>query len=237
LDPLKKVRNTTDSGLLPTRVYKLINDRFHLVTQGILRVERATGIKYPLYYVEPNLVVSTSETETGQFGIFFARTIPMVLDNHLTIVIQVTAPLVIYGLLGTIHAILAHEFIHYLQLMSKIIKMEILSDEISRSLFEQKYADHTRLLQEKVVFQSDPTLIRHILRKFPVGFKDNRLEDRVLKEWMYKGLPVTRIPVESNVIRLPIDKIASLQIDPALKEKIYEFESEKFNGGRIRKYV
>ena len=118
------VRITTDSGQLPTKVYRLINDRFHLVTQGISRVERATGIRYPLYYIEPNLVVSTSAIESVQFGILFARTIPIVVNNDLRIVVQVTAPLITCGYLGSIHAILAHEFLHYLQLMSKIIKMD-----------------------------------------------------------------------------------------------------------------
>ena len=231
------VRITTDSGQLPTKVYRLINDRFHLVTQGISRVERATGIRYPLYYIEPNLVVSTSAIESGQFGILFARTIPIVVNNDLRIVVQITAPLITCGYLGSIHAILAHEFLHYLQLMSKIIKMDVLSDEISRSLFEQKYVDHSRLIQEKVVFKNDPTLIRHLLSRFSTGFKDKRLEDRVMKEWMHKGLPVTTIPLESNVTRLPIDKIASVKIDHELKEKIFKFESQELNSGRFRHNV
>ena len=143
------VRITTDSGQLPTKVYRLINDRFHLVIQGISRIERATGITYPLYYIEPNLIVSTSAIESGQFGILFARTIPIVVNNDLRIVIQITAPLITCGHLGSIHAILAHEFLHYLQLTSKIIKMDVLSDEISRTLFEQKYMDHSQTYSGK----------------------------------------------------------------------------------------
>jgi hypothetical protein len=231
------VRITTDSGQLPRKVYRLINDRFHLVTQGISRVERATGISYPLYYIEPNLVVSTSAIELGQFGILFARTIPIVVDNDLRIVVQITAPLITCGHLGSIHAILAHEFLHYLRLMSKIIKMDLLSDDISRSLFEQKYVDHSRLIQEKVVFKNDPTLIRHLLSRFSSGFKDTRLEDRVMKEWMHKGLPVTTIPLDSNVTKLPIDKVASVKIDPELKEKIFKFESQELNSVRFRHNV
>lgn len=136
------MRQTTNSGLLRTRVYRLLSDRFRLVTHRISRVEKATGIRCPVYYIEPGLIVSASDIGSGQFGILFAGTIPTVLDNHLKIVIQITAPLTMFDLLGTVYAVLAHEFIHYLQLMSKIIEMEIVTDVISSSLFEQKYSDH-----------------------------------------------------------------------------------------------
>jgi hypothetical protein len=36
------------------------------------------------------------------------------------------------------------------------------------------------------------------------------------------------------VTRLPIDKIASVKIDPDLKEKIFKFESQQLNTGRLR---
>jgi hypothetical protein len=224
LDPLKIVRITTDSGLLPQKVYNLINDRFHFVTQGISRVEMATGIKYPLYYIEPKLVISTSEVESGQFAILFARTIPVILNGQLTTVVQLTAPLITYALMGTIHAILAHEFLHYLHLMRKMIKMDIISDEVSSSLFEEWYIDHSHMMLEKVVFKRDPYLVRHLLSKFSAGFKDGRLENKVIREWMHKGLPVTKIQLDSNVTKLPIEKIASAKIDPELKEKILGFE-------------
>ena len=38
------------------------------------------------------------------------------------VVIQISAPLIAYGLKGTIHAILAHEFLHFLELIRKIEK-------------------------------------------------------------------------------------------------------------------
>lgn len=234
MDPLKIVRITMDSGLLPQKIYELINDRFHFVTQGISRVEKATGIKYPPYYIEPKLVVSTSAVESGQFGILFARTIPVILNDQLTTVVQLTAPLIAYALMGTIHAILAHEFLHYLHLMRKIIKMDILSDEISPSLLKEWYTDNSHVLQEKVVFKRDPYLVRHLITKFSTGFKDSRLEDKVVREWMRNGLPLTKIQLDSNVTKLPIEKIASTRIDPGLKEKILGFETQGMHTDRFR---
>ncbi|HZC88798.1 MAG TPA: hypothetical protein VE199_04195, partial [Nitrososphaera sp.] len=128
-DPLYKVHHALKAGQLPQEIYELVVKRFPLLTEGIKRVEEASGLKYPYYYVEPSLVVSTSAVEFTQMGILFARTIPVVGDdNLLRVLVQVTAPLIGYGLKGTIHAILAHEFMHYLELVSRIVKMKVISD-------------------------------------------------------------------------------------------------------------
>ena len=73
-DPLYKVHPALESRAISKRVYDLITERFPLVKEGIARVEAASGLKYPYYYVEPSLVVSTSATEYTHMGIFFART-------------------------------------------------------------------------------------------------------------------------------------------------------------------
>ena len=227
-DPLYKVHNAAGAGQIPDKVYKLLTERFPLVMEGIKRVEDASGLKYPYYYVEPAMIVSTSAVEFSQFGIFFARTIPVVgEDKHLRVVVQLTAPLVAYGLKGTIHAILAHEFMHYLELVGRIVKMRIVSEELSGTLFEGAYADAERLLEERAVFKSDPTLIKHITTRFPEGFRDLKLEDKVIKLWMGKGLPTTKVPIDANVIKIPIEAMARLQVDQAVKDKIVEFENVK----------
>lgn len=227
-DPLYKVHDAYKAGQVPQKIYDLVIERFPLVTEGIKRVEEASGLKYPYYYVEPSLVVSTSAVEFTQMGILFARTIPVVGDdNLLRVVVQATAPLIAYGLKGTIHAILAHEFMHYLELVSRIAKMKVISDEVSGTLFEGTYADSGRLLEERAVFKSDPTLIKHITTRFPEGFRDLKLEDKVIKMWMGKGLPTTKVPIDANVIKIPIEAMANLQVEQAVKDRIAEFESVK----------
>lgn len=227
-DPLYKVHEALTAGQIHQKIHDLVVERFSLVTEGIRRVEQASGLNYPYYYVEPSMVVSTSAVEFTQFGIFFARTIPVVgEDNLLRVVVQLTAPLVAFGLKGTIHAILAHEFMHYLELVSRIVKMNIVSDELSGTLFEGKYADAGRLLEERAVFKPDPTLIRHITSHFPEGFRDMKLEDKAIKLWMNKGLPMTKVPIDSNVIKIPVEAMARLQVEQAVKDKIAQFESVK----------
>ncbi|NWG38333.1 hypothetical protein [Nitrososphaera sp.] len=227
-DPLYKVHDALAAGQIPQKMHDLVAERFPLVTEGISRVEQASGLSYPYYYVEPSMVVSTSAVEFTQFGIFFARTIPVVGDdNLLRVVVQLTAPLVAFGLKGTIHAILAHEFMHYLELVSRIVKMNVVSDELSGTLFEGTYADAGRLLEERAVFKSDQTLIRHITSRFPEGFRDLKLEDKAIKLWMDKGLPMTKVPIDSNVIKIPVEAMARLQVEQVVKDKIAQYESVK----------
>lgn len=227
-DPLYKVHDAFKAMQIPQKINDLVIKRFPLVSEGIKRVEEASCLKYPYFYIEPSLVISTSAVEFTQMGILFARTIPVVGEgNLLRVVVQITAPLIAYGLKGTIHAILAHEFMHYLELVSRVVKMKVISDEVSGTLFEGRYADAGRLLEERAVFKSDPTLIRHITTRFPEGFRDMKLEDKVIKMWMHKGLPTTKVPIDANVIKIPIEAMARLQVEQAVKDRIAEFESIK----------
>jgi len=223
LNPLLKVKETFQNGILPEKEYSLIVKRFPIVVSGISRIEKASGVDFPIAYVEPSITMSSSNTNSFEYGILFARTIPVVAKNTLQVVIQISAPLVAYGLKGTIHAILAHEFLHYLELMRKISNMELISDETSANLFENIYADGERLFEPRAVF-SDKTLLLHITKKFPSGFRDYKLEDKVIKFWIEKNLPTTRITLDTNVTKLSPDLISKIRLTPSLISKIKSFE-------------
>ena len=237
-DPLYKLRSLQEAGKIPAGIFSKIVERFPLVTEGIARIEKASGLKYPYHYVEPSLVTSSSAAEFAHMGIFFARTIPVISDQDrlLRVVVQITAPLVAFGLKGTIHAILAHEFMHYLELVSRIVKMNVISDEVTGTLFEGTYADASRLLEERSVFKSDPTLIKHITTRFPEGFRDFKLEDKAIELWMNKGLPTVNVPIDSNTIKIPIEAMARLQVDQPVRDKLAEFESTRLRKKRTLGY-
>ena len=128
MNPLVRIEQARQDGRIPPDAYKLIVDRAHIMYSGIDRIERASGISFPVSYVEPSILVTPPDAGSFQFGVLYARTIPLILDEKLQVVIQVCAPLVSYGLRGTIHAVLAHEFLHYLELLSRISKMRLLSE-------------------------------------------------------------------------------------------------------------
>jgi hypothetical protein len=223
LDPLQKVHEAHKNGLLSDKIHSLIVKRFPIVISGINRIEKASHMNFPLAYVEPSVVITNASS--FDYGILFARTIPVISGEHLKVVIQITAPLVAYGLKGTIHAILAHEFLHYLELIRKVSKMDLVSDEISGNLFEGIYSDTQRLFDPRAVFD-DKTLLLHITKKFPEGFKDYKLEDKVVKFWIEKKLPAITITLDTNVVKIPANVIANTKIDPKLTSKLDELEQK-----------
>jgi hypothetical protein len=217
--------------LIPDDVYELIVKRFPIIVDGINRIEKASGIRYPTAYVEPSIVISSPNPNSYEFGILFARTIPIFFDDKFHVVIQISAPLVAYGLKGTIHAILAHEFLHFLELIRKISKMDLLSDEITGNLFESVYADESRLFEPKVVFK-DRTLLDHITKRFPAGFRDYKLEDKVMKFWLEKNLPKINISLDTNTVKLSAESLSKIKLDPAFLHKIDQLEQKS---AKIRK--
>ena len=223
MDPLIRMKDAHIKGLIPDKVYDLVLKRFPITVEGINRIEKASGIRFPIAYVEPSIIVSAPSSNPYAFGILFARTIPVTFEDKFQVVIQISAPLVAYGLKGTIHAILAHEFLHFLELIRKISKMELLSDEISDNLFENVYADETRLFEPKAVFK-DKTLLNHITKRFPSGFRDYKLEDKTIKFWIDKNLPKFNISLDVNTIKLSAEYISKIKLDHAFLKKLDELE-------------
>ena len=214
-----RFKDAHSKGIIPDDMYDLVVKRFPIVVAGINRIEKASGIRYPVAYVEPSLVISSPNPNSYEYGILFARTIPVLFDEKFQVVIQISAPLIAYGLKGTIHAILAHEFLHFIELIRKISKMDLLSDEISGNLFENVYSDETRLFEPRVVFK-DRTLLNHITKKFPAGFRDYKLEDKVTKFWTDKNLPKSNISLDANNVKLSAESLSKIKLSPAFLSKI-----------------
>ncbi len=235
MDPLVRFKDAHSKGIIPDDVFDLAMKRFPITIAGINRIEKASGIQYPIAYVEPSLVLSASSSNSYEFGILFARTIPILFEEKFQVVIQISAPLIAYGLKGTIHAILAHEFLHFLDLMRKISKMELLSDELSGNLFENVYSDETRLFEPRVVFK-DRTLLNHITKKFPAGFRDFKLEDKVMKFWADRNLPKTNIALDTNTIKLPAESLSKIKLDPAFVSRLEQLEEKSSKIHKKRLY-
>jgi hypothetical protein len=228
LDPLVRVKEAHIKRLISDDVYDLIVKRFPIIVEGINRIEKASGIRYPTAYVEPSIMISAPNPNSYEFGILFARTIPLLVDDKFHVVIQISAPLVAYGLKGTIHAILAHEFLHFLELIRKISKMDLISDEITGNLFESVYADEMRLFEPKAVFK-DRSLLNHITKRFPSGFRDHKLEDKVIKFWIEKNLPKINISLDTNIVKLSAESLSKITLDPIFLQKIEYLEHKSHN--------
>ncbi len=230
MNPLNKISQSFEVGTISKPIYELIMKRFPLVLEGIKRIEKASSINYPIAYVEPSIIVSGTSNSLD-IGILYARTIPLIVNDCVQVVIQISAPLVAFGLKGTIHAILAHEFLHYLELVTRLSKSELLSDEITSNLFENVYSDNTRLLEPRSVF-NDATLLSHITKRFPSGFRDYKLEDKVIKFWIEQRLPVSKISLDTNTVKLNAGQLSNIKFDELLLQQL---EIIKTKNSKLRK--
>ena len=82
MNPLEKVSQSFENGIIPKTTYELIQKRFSLVSDGIQRIEKASSVKFPISYVEPSIIVSGNTTSLD-IGILYARTIPLVVKNSI----------------------------------------------------------------------------------------------------------------------------------------------------------
>jgi hypothetical protein len=223
LNPLYKFEDPEMIDALPKSVVNKVRSRIKYVKGGVSRVEKASGLTYPPYYVEPMLLVATSDVEVGQMGALYARVIPVDGPAGVQIVVQLSAPLVAFGLKGTIEAVLAHEFMHYVELVRKFTTLDVLSDEAAGTLHESLYADYERLYNPKWLY-TDKGLIKLIEKKFADGLTDNKLNDNTVKKWIEKRYPVLKIPPDANIVRVPVASILRTNFDPLLKGKLKELE-------------
>ena len=153
MDPLQRFNDINIRNKIPKSIFSKITKRMQYVEEGVKRIELISGIKYPQYYIEPILPISITSLEVGKYGALFARTIPTTTIQGVTIIVQLSAALIVFGNKGTIHGILAHEFLHYFEFVRRFTKMNNLSDEIVDTIFESQYADAERLYKPNLIFK------------------------------------------------------------------------------------
>jgi len=197
----------------------------NIVQQSVERVEKASGLRYPQYYIEPTLPVSKGGGEYGQMGVYFARVIPTTVTGSLTVLVQFTAALVAYGTKATIDAVAAHEFTHYVDLVRRLSRSNIVSDEAATSLYEASFADSERTVPARLLY-SDRILVGLVTRKFKPELSDPALNKKVGESWIAKNLPIRWVGPEANRIRLEMGVIARTRFDPDVVRRASEIEEK-----------
>lgn len=225
MDPLILLDQAVAQGKVPRAMAKKVRLRMKYLQGAVQRVEKASGIRYPPYYVEPVLPVSKTGSEYGQMGVLFARVIPTTLNGGVLILIQFTAALLAFGTKGTIEAVAAHEFTHYIELVRKLSTTNIASDEIATTLYEASYADAERVVPPKLVFTDKP-LVSLISRKFKEQLSDQALNKKVGDSWISKDLPIRWVGPEDNWVKLPMGAVTSTKFDPAVLAKVAQLEAK-----------
>ncbi len=224
MDPFVLLDQSVSQGHLKASMASKVRERSKYLTASVERVQKASGLTYPPYYIEPSMPLATSSLEFGTVGALYARVIPAKFEGRLSIIVQFTAPLVAFGLKGTIEAVAAHEFTHYIDLVRRFSRMQVTSDERVGTLFESAYADEERLVDPARIFTGDKKLAALVKKKFVVGLSDEKLNEKVAKNWIEKGLPTKRVSPEENVVSIGAEVIANTAFDPMVLAKIRELE-------------
>ena len=215
-DPLWKIKSSYSKGIFSDELYNLIINKYQIVQDGINHIYDITKIKFPVCYVEPFIILSTSPTDIGKYGLIFARTMPIVYKNELMITIQLCAPLIAFGSNNSIKGVLVHEFLHYVNLVDKIINMNIISDNLSSSIYENSFSDFLNIYNPEKIFQRDLSLVEYMYETFSKGFKDSLLEKKSVHEWLGQKLPTKIIYLDNNNIKIPIELISKFKPDKVL---------------------
>jgi len=221
VDPLILLDQAVAQEKVPRALAKKVRTRMKYVEAAVQRVQKASGLRYPPYYVEPTLPVSKGGGEYGQLGVLFARVIPTTVTGSVVILVQFTAALVAFGTKGTLEAVAAHEFTHYVELVRKLSTTNVTSDEMATTLYEASFADAERTVPPKLLF-TEKSLVSLVSRKFKNDLVDPALTKKVGDAWIAKNLPIHYVGPEENRVKLPMGAVASTKFDPAVLAKVAE---------------
>jgi len=225
LEPLALLSYYEQKGLMKPSMVRLVRKRLKYVEEGVRRVEEASSLNYPKYYIEPRLHLCSDGSVTS-LGVFYARMIPMEFEDRIEPMVELSAALIALGSKYTIHAVLAHEFLHYVEFAMKLKNFSITSDAPVYSNFEAVYVDEEKLVDPKKVFRSR-SLLNLLKKKFRNGLVDERLNSKVVRLWIDKGLPTVSTGIEYNFVRIPVEKLAKVHIDPVLLERLDELGRDR----------
>lgn len=189
------------------------------LVSAVSEIEKLSGLKYPPYFIEPDLRVVESNDNVGGLGVLYARTIPIEIEGKVQILIEVTAPLVLYSTKVTLRLVLAHEFLHYLELVRNFTRMDVMSQITSSSLYEEQHEDYSRAVDPGKIF-SNKKLVNDLRKRTTTGLDDQKLNEKCKIKWIEKGLPVTKISLAQNQVHVSIESLMRSAFDPEAKSLV-----------------
>lgn len=209
MSELGPVERAVSEGRLPREILDKARERTDKLRECIREVERASSVKYPAWYIRPELVLMRGG-EMQEEAIVFSRFMPLSLGQGLGLYVEFTLPLVLYASMDTLTAVAAHELLHYLNFLVKIRDMRVASSQLSTSVFEARYLDEEELLSPERVFgRRRSRILRLLSEKFSGGLNDQPLVERAVSRWIKKGLPVVYVSPEENAVRVSLESLLS----------------------------
>jgi hypothetical protein len=222
LDSLQRIKT---SDKLDEKMKKRIVAKMKNVFSAVSDIEKLSGLMYPQFYVEPVLTISVSQDNFGGIGVLYARTIPVDAGGRIEIVVQISAALLIYSTKASLKLVLAHEFLHYIELIKDFSSGNISSQFTSSSIFEERYLDSRRAIDPMKVFPKRK-LAKDLERGLHGGLEDEKLNEKCRKLWIEKGLPTAKISMGENQVRISMESVANSHFDPKVVELLSRIGSK-----------
>ncbi|HVB12686.1 MAG TPA: hypothetical protein VNE86_06095 [Nitrososphaerales archaeon] len=219
VNALFKIAN---ADFLDKRTKKAITSKLKNVVALVGEVEAKSGIPYPPYYVEPVLTVAESSDNLGGLGVMYARTIPIEANGVVQILVELSAPLVLYATKKTLKLVIAHELLHYIELVRNFTKGDLVSQITASSVYEERYTDYSRAFDPSKVFStsSSKALVRDLNKKTLAGLDDEKLNEKCKTRWIEKKLPVAKIPLERNQVHVSMEAIMRSTFEPRVMDLV-----------------
>jgi hypothetical protein len=214
MDALFKI---SSSEVIDKRTKSSVARKLKTVQTLVSEIESMTKFGYPPYYIEPVLTVAETLDNVGGLGVLYARTIPVETSGTVQIVVELTAALLLYATKKTLRLVLAHELLHYVELVRNFTRLEIASEITSESIYEERHTDYSRAVDPSMVFSSK-SLVRDLRKRTFAGFDDEKLNEKCRAKWIEKGLPVKKIPIGQNQVRISVEAIARSRFDPKVAQ-------------------
>ncbi|MGC8569227.1 MAG: hypothetical protein ACP5LW_04410 [Nitrososphaeria archaeon] len=215
MDPLVRINESVQKNELPSEIYEDLVAGANKARDAIAKIEKASGIKYPEWYIYPRAIAMGRPP--SELSIIYSRFFPFSYEGALYTVVQVTPPLILYASKDTILAVLAHEMLHYVNFVASIRSFSVTSDETMTSVFESVFRDENQLYDPEKVFRRGRRIIRLLKEKFSMGLNDQNLNRRTIKKWFARNLPVEYIAPEDNAVRVNVSSLLSYTPEESLK--------------------
>jgi hypothetical protein len=216
LDPLYLVET---SEAIDKRTKKSIGLKIKKLSEVIAQVEQDSGLRYPSYYVDPVLTVVPSVANDDVDGLtaLYARTIPVQVQDRVQIVVEFAAPLLLYATKATLHLVVSHELLHYIELVKNFTSMDIVSDLSSSSVYEERFTDSSRAVRASFVFKNK-RFAKKLEKRTSAGLDDPKLNEKCRVKWIEKLKPTRRIFMGTNQVKIPVESIIRTDFDPKVRE-------------------
>jgi hypothetical protein len=157
-------------------------------------------------------------------GVLYARTIPVQVQGKVQIIVELSAPLVLYATKVTLRAVVAHELLHYVELVRNFSTMNVASQITASSIFEERFTDSSRAIDPSLVFK-DKRFAKSLAKKISAGLDDPKLNEKCRLKWIEKSMPIARIAMGANQVNIPAESIITTEFDPKVRQILSAIDS------------